>query len=95
MTAEEIYPLIDEDDQTETQSPTTDFPVLYPEVAEDDEDATELASEAAAAAGAAAEDIQPDEPVPGEIADLVREETDEELVISKWPDPAESGGRGS
>ena len=84
-----------EDDQTETQSPTTDFPVLYPEVAEDDEDATELASEAAAAAGAAAEDIQPDEPVPGEIADLGREETDEELVISKWPDPAESGGRGS
>ena len=33
----------------------------------------------------------PVEPVPDEIADLVRDE-EEELVVSKWPDPAESGG---
>ena len=33
-----------------------------------------------------------EESIPEEIADLVRDEEDEELVVSKWPDPAESGG---
>ena len=53
-------------------------PVLYPEVsAEEPADVQEGEAE---------------EPIPEEIADLVREEEDEELVVSKWPDPAESGG---
>jgi segregation and condensation protein B len=84
-----------EEDQVEV--PATDLPVLYPEIVEADQDDGETesedpANEQPAAAEAAAEDARPDEPVPDEIAELAREETGEELVVSKWPDPAESGG---
>ncbi len=67
-----------EDDQPEEPAQVADVPVLYPEVA-----AEETGAEQAK---------EPEEPVPDEIADLVRDGDDEELVVSKWPDPAESGG---
>jgi segregation and condensation protein B len=76
-----------EEDQSETQAPATDLPVLYPEVVEDEDEDEE--SETAAEG---VEQNEPDEMVPNEIANLVRDEDDEELVVSKWPDPAESGG---
>ena len=67
-----------EEDQTEEPDKVADVPVLYPEVSAED----------------SADDLEGDaeDPIPEEIADLVREEEDEELVVSKWPDPAESGG---
>lgn len=89
-----------EEDGAEDQAPSTDLPVLYPEIAGDDEDGAEGApeqDEQEEPAGSA----EPDESVPEEIADLVRDDGDEageshegeeELVVSKWPDPAKSGG---
>lgn len=67
-----------EEDQTEEPAQVADVPVLYPEVsAEETPDDLEADAE---------------ESIPEEIADLVRDDEDEELVVSKWPDPAESGG---
>ena len=69
-----------EEDAANDGEPSTDLPVLYPEVGDDDGDATATAENAL---------DKEDEGVPEGIADLVPEE--EELVVSKWPDPAESG----
>jgi segregation and condensation protein B len=70
-----------EEDQSEEQVPLADVPVLYPE-GTTEEAPEDLAEEA---------EVR----VPDEIADLVRDEDkeeDDELIVSKWPDPAESGG---
>jgi len=60
----------------------TDLPVLYPEISEDEaEDDT--------ADDEAAEDVVP-EFTP--VAEQGEAEGDDDLVVSEWPDPAESGG---
>ena len=77
-----------EEDQSPDQLPVTDLPVLYPEVAADQAGEEEsLEAEESAEPGAESE-----ESVPQGIADLVRDEPDEELIVSEWPDPAKSGG---
>ena len=70
------------------QPPSPDLPVLYPEVEGDVASETEEGDDAEADAAE-----QPDKPgavVADEIADPIPD--DEQLVVSKWPDPAESGG---
>lgn len=70
-----------EEDTSEAPSAPTDLPVLYPEIAEDDDDESfdEEIPELAPVAEAA------------ETADDDGSKN-EELVVSEWPDPAESGG---
>ena len=78
-------PEVDEDG-ADNDAPPTDLPVLYPEVSEDEADEEVSAEETAEPQGKTEGE---DEAVTEEVADLVPEE--EELVVSKWPDPAESG----
>lgn len=76
-----------EEEAANEDGPPTDLPVLYPEVA--DEGAVETADAEDAGETPVLVDEADEGTVPEEIADLVSEE--EELVVSKWPDPAESG----
>ena len=75
-----------EEDAANDEAPSTDLPVLYPEVGDDEEVDEDGSAGAPAEAAAEPEGDSAAE----EIADLVPEE--EELVVSKWPDPAKSGG---
>ena len=77
----------------------TDLPVLYPEIPEgadvaegtDEQAAAEQAEVDGEAAVAAAEEAIP-ELTPIEDGPPFADEDEEELVVSEWPDPAESGG---
>ncbi|NIV18101.1 MAG: SMC-Scp complex subunit ScpB [Woeseiaceae bacterium] len=70
-----------EEDMSLAPSAPTDLPVLYPEIADDDDD----------------ESIEDE---PGELAPVTEPAAEaheidvgeDELVVSEWPDPAESGG---
>ena len=84
-----------EEDQSPDQPPVTDLPVLYPEItadeAGDDEagaDETVQGEDETAPGEVAMEPVQeaePEKPAPEDTAS-------DSLVVSKWPDPAESGG---
>ncbi len=73
-------PEVEEETGTEPPVVPTDVPVLYPEGSEEPTEPAELADAA-------------DEPVP-ELTPIPEEvrEGEDELIVSEWPDPAESGG---
>ena len=69
-----------EQDTSDEPPPVTDLPVLYPE--------GQAGEEAPAAAEEAAEDVGEDPAEPAADPDL--DDSEEELVVSEWPDPVES-----
>ncbi|MDH3351762.1 MAG: SMC-Scp complex subunit ScpB [Gammaproteobacteria bacterium] len=81
-------PEVEEDTSTDEPAVVTDLPVLYPEIkAESSEDVAEVPAN---------EEPLPDYPnqaIPEllPVADEPRA-GEEDLVVSEWPDPAESGG---
>lgn len=75
-------PEVEEDTSSDMPPQVTDLPVLYPEIREDTDE------EAAAATGDATEDAVPElTPIPEGTR-----EGEDDLIVSEWPDPAESGG---
>lgn len=75
-----------EEDTSEEAPIIPELPVLYPEI-EEDEDDTEK-DEMTEASGAVAE-ADGDTP---SVAEVISETDADELVVSEWPDPVESGG---
>lgn len=77
----------------------TDLPVLYPEIPEGAEEAEPAAEEAEAEQAESGEEAGPagekkaiPELTPIEEGPPYTGEDEEELIVSEWPDPAESGG---
>jgi segregation and condensation protein B len=81
----------------------TDLPVLYPEIPDGADEAADEAAEEVDVdemSGAVAEDeaipeltpIQEGSPYPDEGEGEGEDDDEEELIVSEWPDPAESGG---
>ena len=91
-------PEVEEEAEAET-AVVTDLPVLYPEIPEGADDgeggAEEMVAEPAEAdeevADAGEEEAIP-ELMPIEEGPPHTDDDEEELVVSEWPDPAESGG---
>jgi segregation and condensation protein B len=75
-----------EEDTSDEAPIIPELPVLYPEI-EEDEDDTEK-DEMAESSGAVAE-ADGDTP---SVAAVIPETDTDELVVSEWPDPVESGG---
>jgi len=91
-------PEVEEEAEPET-AVVTDLPVLYPEIPGDEDEGEEAASEARAepvAGGDGAARIGVDEAIPEltpiEEGRAYADADEEELIVSEWPDPAESGG---
>jgi len=86
-------PEVDDSPEAEIAS-VTDLPVLYPEVREDDVDeaADEPESATDPEAPGDAGDEEEELPELAPIPDGTANEDAEELIVSEWPDPAESGG---
>ena len=78
-------PEVEEDSSSDTPPDVTDLPVLYPEINADED---ELPQHFTAGAELAAEDNIPELTAMGDGVDA----DEEDLVVSEWPDPAESGG---
>lgn len=78
-------PEVEEDTSSDEPPSPTELPVLYPEVIE---------QSAAPGIDPAANEELPAEDGAAELEPLSDETADEEdeLIVSKWPDPAESGG---
>ena len=76
----------------------TDLPVLYPEIREDDEEAE--ADQTVEPDVDSASDTGEDEEVIPELTEIVDDpgadedesRSDDELIVSEWPDPAKGGG---
>jgi segregation and condensation protein B len=78
-------PEVEEDTSSDAPAATNDLPVLYPEIQDDgSEQVEELAAN---------EKYSPDEGLP-ELRPVPEggRQDEEDLVVSEWPDPAESGG---
>ena len=91
-------PEVEEEVEAET-AVVTDLPVLYPEIPEGADEAEEGAeevvaeqSESDAEVAATGEEEAIPELTPVEEGPPYSDEDEEELVVSEWPDPAESGG---
>ncbi len=83
-----------EEDLTSASESVTDLPVLYPEIVEDDEPEEEEAGDALVEEAVADDDAIPElTPIAEEADDVeTRKKDEDELIVSEWPDPAESGG---
>ena len=75
-----------EEDTSDEAPIIPELPVLYPEIEEDEDDAEK--DEMTEASGAVAE---ADGNTPS-VAAVISETDADELVVSEWPDPVESGG---
>ena len=91
-------PEVEEEVEAET-AVVTDLPVLYPEIPEGADEAEEGAeevvaeqSESDAEVAATGEEEAIPELTPVEEGPPYSDEDEEEVVVSEWPDPAESGG---
>jgi hypothetical protein len=77
-------PEVEEEDASVEQSDIPELPVLYPEIEEDSDDDAEDEPET---------DQEPEtDDEPGTEGEVGADDDFEDLIVSEWPDPVESGG---